>query len=132
MAKDIYLANRHSAPVILGRMYNPNISGDPAAMKIRFEQRSIMPGHVEVVPGDEWDLRKGTEIIKYYLDQRILEIVKRDREVEVTNEVVAELEIPEHLQPDTDGNVSVPSAANPGETVKAGIRRASKSTVKVE
>lgn len=128
--KDIILANHHTASIVLPRIYNPNVSGDPAQMTIRVDSVIIAPGHTHVMTATEWELRKSSEALQYYLDHHILSLVKRTGEVDITTDVTKELEVPEHLQADEDGNVTVTSSAD-GSAIKAGIRSAKKSSITV-
>jgi hypothetical protein len=136
VAKDILLANHHAGPITLPRVYQPNAGGDPAAMQTSCESRTIQPGHVESIPAAEWELRLPAgaagknSTLQYYLDHKHLEVVKRAGEVDVNTGAIGVLEVPEHLQADQEGNVTVASAAD-GSEIKAGVRSANKGTVTV-
>ena len=129
--KDIIIANHHTGPIVLPRMYAPNTSGDPAAMIKMLESKTIQPGGTELLSATEWEIRKVSPALKYYLDNGHLSMVKRAGEVSIDTGATVDLEVPEHLQADQDGAVSVASKADGESIVKASIRSAKKSSITV-
>jgi len=130
-ARDVRLANHHAGTIILPRGYNPNTSGDPAAMKLQFDSITILPGQVKDISAVEWAIRKQSQALQYYLDHGHLTLVKCGNEVDIETGSTADLEVPEHLQSDEDGTVTVQSATGDGSSVQANLRRKSKGTVTV-
>jgi hypothetical protein len=132
LAKDVFLANRHTGPIVLPRFYAPNADGDPAKMRVMFASRTINSGHVGKIPAEEWEIRSKSPALQYYLDNGHLEIVKQNAaEADLKTDSIVDLEIPDHLQPDPDGGVSVESATGNGDRVSATIRQAKKGSVTV-
>ena len=128
--KDVIIANHHSAPIVLARIYAPNLKGDPADMRLNFEQVHIPSGGTATLTATEWEERKKQPSVQYYLDQGYLSQVRRAGTAEVTGDSTLDLEVPEHLQVDQEGAVTVDSATGDG-TVKAKITKATKSTTTV-
>lgn len=118
-ATKIRLANHHTGPIVLPRIYNPNISGDPAQMTARCEATLIASGGFHDMEPAEWELRKKSPALQYYLDKGIMSVVKPSQGVDIVTDRTIELEIPEHLQADDEGAVSATSAADPSVKVKA-------------
>lgn len=129
--KDIFVSNQHTAAIILPRIYAPNPSGDPSQAQLRVESRVIQSGHTECFSATEWELRKAIASVQYYLDHGHLAVVKRAGAADVVTDETVDLQIPEHLQVDQDGAVSVDSKADPSVKVKADIRSAKKGTANI-
>jgi hypothetical protein len=129
--RDIFIANHHTGAIVLPKVYNPNATGDPAQMQLRLDAIHIPSGGVARISASEWEHRKKSVALQYYLEHGHLEQVRRVGEVDVDTGVTAELEVPEHLRPDDEGNVAVTSAADPAASVKAGVRNAKKGKVQI-
>lgn len=126
--KDIIIANRHAGPIVLPKVYLPNTSGDPAAFVQTFPERLLEPGHATTIGATEWEVRKVSQALQYYFDHGHLELVKREGEVLIQTGGTAVMEIPEHLQNDSEGGITVDSVTGDG-AVSAKLRSAKKGTV---
>ena len=99
---DVILANHHTGPIVLARVYEVNTSGDPTKNKIRFPSRTIPAGEAGQdgkvgIPKEEWDFRKQNPVIKALFDRDCMTIVKKAGEVDFRSMSTSDLVVPPHL-----------------------------------
>jgi hypothetical protein len=75
-------------------------TGGAGGQALSLPPKTIYPGHVEEFDAEEWEKRKESPVVRYYLDAGIIAEVRSNKGVQVTGDTTADLEdiIPPHLQ----------------------------------
>ena len=98
---DVIVANHHTGPIVLPRIYEFNESGDVTKNKALCRERIIPAGETSEtkIPRDEWDLRLARgDALRALMDRGFLSIVRRIGEVDFRTQNVSDLIVPPHLQ----------------------------------
>lgn len=106
---DVIVANHHTGPIVLPRIYEVNTTGDVTKNKILCGERTIPAGETAGVkiPRDEWELRlQRGEALRMLMDRGALSIVRRMGEVEFRCQSTSDLVVPPHLRGDTQEDES--------------------------
>lgn len=129
--KDIVIANHHTADIILSRVYHPNIEGDPTKRHLQSEAIIIHRGTARKVKAEEWELRKDSRVIQYYLDNKIISVTHCEGPSEIAFSGIMALEVPDHLKPNDEGEVFAPSAVDPNIMVAAKLKKGRTSSMTI-
>lgn len=131
----IIVANHHTSDITLSRVYKPNPTGDPSLKQISFDAVFIPRGGTARISKEAWEARKNSPGLKYYLDNKILSVVRREGNVNITTGMVVDLESSlngaPHLKPVSEGEISQPSkdGGRSGENIVGKIKINRRSSV---
>jgi hypothetical protein len=102
-ASDVIVANHHTGPIVLPRIYEVNVTGDVTKNIVLCIERTIPAGETTEarIPRAEWDLRlKRGDALKALMDRGFLSIVRKIGEVDFRTQDVSDLVVPPHLRGD--------------------------------
>lgn len=128
-AGQVIIANHHTAIIALPRAYVEGVALPPVLLN---------PATTTSIDKAVWDEMRKNKSIEYYLDKKLIAVVKRNTDRLPIEERTVDTEalVPEHLSGSDDEGAEkisdAPTEDGKGGKVKAKVTKKTKGTVKVK
>ncbi len=113
----VLIANQHTGGIVFPRKGEGGVHVPPLRLP---------PGSVTPVDREEWEARKKSKVVQYYLDAGLLAEVNRMGPVPVLDSTTSSPEVPEHLQTEEHKGKQIVQEAAPAT---ARVRQAKTATI---
>jgi len=115
----VLVANQHTGGIVFPRKGQGGVHVPPLRLP---------PGSVTPVDREEWEARKKSPVVQYYLDNGLLAEVNRVGPVPVLDSTTSHPEVPEHLQDEEHEGKQILAEAAPAT---ARVRQKKRATITI-